>query len=392
MAVVGRTRLDVRRIMVEGRSGILRVCPPWNMPEYQSSNDRIVWPNGSVAYLYSAETPDALRGPGHQIAWGDEVASWQYLDECLDNLTFTMSEGIDARVLMTTTPRAILRLRKIQEDPSTVVVNYSTFMNRANLPRRYMDTLRRKYGGTRIGLQEIYAHQLLEAEGALWTYNNIHENRDLKNEYLPSKEHAPARLFPGGDYALQWQPLSRIVVAVDPAVTSRATSDETGIIVAGINPDQDIGYILEDLSGRYSPNAFARRAISAYRKWEANTIVAEVNNGGDLVEEVLRTVDSGIPYKEVRASKGKRTRAEPVASLYEQNRIRHVGEYPELELEMTGWEPDGDDPSPSRMDAMVWAITELGMIGDEDTLDDDLVSEQVDYSSTSAYDVAEGML
>jgi phage terminase large subunit-like protein len=335
LALVGPTARDVRKTMVEGDSGILAVAPPWFRPRFEPSKLRLTWPNGATADLYSAEEPERLRGPNHDGVWADELAAWQYLDETWDNLELTLRGGDDPKRVVTTTPKPRKVLRDLLADPMSVVVHGSTYDNAVNLAPTFLRRLRRKYEGTRTGRQELYAELLEEAEGALWTRSRLETLRCAA---------APA--------------LRRIVVAIDPAVTSDAHSDETGIIVAGLGLDGS-GYVLADLSGRYSPDAWARTAIEAYRTHHADRIIGEVNNGGDLIQHTLRTVDRNVAFKAVHASRGKRIRAEPVAALYEQGRVRHVGALTQLEDQMTNWDPQGPDRSPDRLDAAVWALSEL---------------------------------
>ena len=335
LALVGPTARDVRKTMVEGDSGILAVAPPWFRPRFEPSKLRLTWPNGATADLYSAEEPERLRGPNHDGVWADELAAWQYLDETWDNLELTLRGGDDPKRVVTTTPKPRKVLRDLLADPMTVVVRGSTYDNAVNLAPTFLKRLQRKYEGTRTGRQELFAELLEEAEGALWTRSRLEALRCAA---------APE--------------LRRVVVAIDPAVTSDAQSDETGIIVAGLGLD-GAGYVLADLSGRYSPDAWARAAIEAYRAHRADRIVGEVNNGGDLIQHTLRTIDRDVSFKAVHASRGKRIRAEPVAALYEQGRVRHVGALPQLEDQMTNWDPHGPDRSPDRLDAAVWALSEL---------------------------------
>jgi len=340
IALVAPTAADARDVMVEGESGILAISRPDFKPEYEPSKRRITWPNGAMAFTYSAEEPDRLRGPQHDFAWCDELATWKYPDDTWDNLIFGLRLGDNPRVVVTTTPKPIPLVRKLVNDPETVVTRGSTYENAANLPPSFLKEIRDKYEGTRLGRQEIYAEILDDVPGALW-------NRTMLDELRVKK--APE--------------LIRIVVAIDPAVTSGEDSDETGIIVAGKGVDGH-AYVLDDLSCRLSPDGWARRAVDAYHRYEADRIVAEVNNGGDLVEATIRTVDSKAAYKAVRASKGKRTRAEPIAALYEQGKIHHVGSFPLLEDQMCNFTPDGYDGSPDRVDALVWALTELMLKGE----------------------------
>ncbi|HJS32084.1 MAG TPA: terminase family protein [Alphaproteobacteria bacterium] len=335
LALVGPTARDVRKTMVEGDSGILAIAPPWFRPRFEPSKSRLTWPNGATADLYSAEEPERLRGPNHDGAWVDELAAWAYLDETWDNLELTLRGGEDPKRVVTTTPKPRKVLRDLLADPHTAVIRGSTYDNAPNLAPAFLKRLERKYEGTRTGRQELHAELLEEAEGALWSRARLEAARVAQ---------APA--------------MKRVVVAIDPAVTSDAGSDETGIVVAGLGSD-DVAYVLADLSGRYGPDQWARRAVEAYRAHRADRIVAEVNNGGELVQHTIRTVDRDVAFKAVHASRGKRIRAEPVAALYEQDRVKHVGALELLEDQMTNWDPLGEARSPDRLDACVWALSEL---------------------------------
>jgi hypothetical protein len=278
----------------------------------------------------------------HNSGWVDELAAFQYPRQTWDNLLFGLRLGEDPKVVITTTPKPIAVLKEIATDPTTIVTRESSYANRRNLTPLFFERIINRYEDTRTGRQEIYAELLDEAEGALWTRQNIDANRI---------SHQPE--------------LIRVVVAIDPAVTSNEQSDETGIIVAGIGLDElghPVGYVLADASGRYTPQAWATKAIALCREYQADRIVAEVNNGGEMVEFTLRTIDRTIPYRAVHASRGKAARAEPVAALYEQGKIKHVGMFVDLEDQLVGWEPLGADKSPDRLDALVWAMTEL-MLG-----------------------------
>jgi phage terminase large subunit-like protein len=349
IALVARTAGDVRDVMVEGESGILAVSPPWNRPHYEPSKRRLTWRGGIVATTYTADKPDQLRGPQHHRAWADELAAWRY-PEAWDQLELGLRLGDRPRSCVTTTPRPTQIIRDLlarAQGPrrSVALTRGSTYENRANLAATFLAKLLAKYEGTRLGRQELHADVLDDVPGALWTRDRL--------EGLRSKLD-PATLLP------KIPECRRIVVAVDPAVTAGEESSETGIIVAGVD-EQGFGHVLEDLSGKHSPDAWAHIAVGAYETWHADKIVAEVNNGGDLVERNVRTVDKRVPYQGVRASKGKYTRAEPVAALYEQRRVRHVGTFAELEDQMCTWVPG--EKSPDRLDALVWAITAL-MLGE----------------------------
>jgi phage terminase large subunit-like protein len=342
LALVAPTAGDARDIMVEGDSGILAVSPPWERPRYEPSKRRLTWPNGAVATLFSADEPERLRGPQHDTAWCDELASWRY-PEAWDMLMFGLRLGTAPRVVVTTTPRPTMLLRELVADPAVVVTRGTTYENRANLAADFLGQIIRKYHGTRLGRQELEAELLEDLPGALW-------NRGML-------EAVRARAAPA---------LIRVVVAIDPAASSTEDADETGIIVAG-KDQYGGGWVLADASGRYSPLEWAKIAIAAYRAHSAERIVAEVNNGGDMVEATLRMIDPSVPFAAVRASRGKVTRAEPVAALYEQGRVHHLGVFPRLEDQMCAFSADLRESvkvrsagrSPDRVDALVWALTDL---------------------------------
>jgi predicted phage terminase large subunit-like protein len=334
LALVGATSADTRDVLVEGESGILAISPPGRRPVYEPSKRRLTWPNGAMATLYSADEPDRLRGPQHDGAWADELAAWRYAD-AWTQLQFGLRLGTDPRVVVTTTPRPTAIVRELASATTTIVTRGTSYENRANLAPAFLDELRRRYEGTRIGRQEIFGDILDDNPGALFRREDIDRARVRQ---------APVLL--------------RVVVAIDPAVSSNPNSDETGIVVAGLGRDMH-AYVIDDVSGRYTPSAWARRAIRAFVDHQADRIVAEVNQGGALVEANLRTVDPRIPYKAVRASRGKAIRAEPIAALYEQGRVHHVGALGALEDQMCAWDPTLNEGSPDRVDALVWAVTEL---------------------------------
>lgn len=344
IALVGETAADVRDTMVEGRAGILTISPPDERPEYYPSKRKLVWPNGAIGSTFSSEDPDQLRGPEHDLAWGDEFAAWKYVRDTWDNLSMGLRVGSHPKCVLTTTPRPLTILKEIIAEAETVLTRGSTYDNLANLSERFQRHVLSRYEGTRTGRQEIDGEILDDVEGALWQRTTIDSSR---TDEMPD--------------------LVQIVVAIDPAVTSGEDSDETGIIAAGRGVDGD-GYVLRDATCRLSPEKWCRRAVNLYHAFEADWIVAEVNNGGDLVETVLRTIDPNVPYQQVRASRGKRTRAEPVASLYEQGRVHHVGSLADLEDQMCTFVPDDFDGSPDRVDALVWAMTQLGFSTDADEM------------------------
>jgi predicted phage terminase large subunit-like protein len=337
LALVGRTAADVRDTMIRGESGIESIAHPAERPEYVPSQRVLRWPNGSTALTFSADKPDQLRGPQHEIAWCDELAAWRY-DEAWDQLQFGLRLGRRPQVIVTTTPRPTAIIRRLVKERATHVTRGRTHDNRANLAPDFVAALEARYGGTRLGRQELEAEILDDDPRALWR----------RTEMLDAHR---VREVPVG--------LKRVVVAIDPAVTATDESDETGIVVAGLG-DDGRGYVLDDLSGRYSPDEWARRAIDAYRRHEANTIVAEANQGGDMISTVLSHVDAAVPVALVRASRGKATRAEPISALYEQGRVSHVGSLPALEDQLCAWVPG--ESSPDRLDALVWALSDL-MLG-----------------------------
>lgn len=346
IALVGRTVADVRDVMVGGKSGILACSPPWFRPEYIPGKRKLLWPNGSTATTYSAQTPDQLRGPQHTKAWADERASWFY-DDAWDQLQFGLRLGQTPQCIATTTPRATKAIKDLAKDPGTHVTKGNTYENQANLARKFIKEIEKKYGGTRLGRQEIEGDILDDNPGALWK-REAHIER-----YRVGRDQVP--------------PLKRVVVAVDPAVkapdpakAARGELDEsvaeTGIVVVGLGVD-DQGYVLADYSMQGKPLEWAEEGVKAFDNFKGDAIVGEVNNGGDLVESNFRTVRKNISYAPVRATRGKLMRAEPVSSFYQQGRIHHVGTFPDLEDQMCNWCPG--ERSPDRLDALVWAIHAL---------------------------------
>jgi phage terminase large subunit-like protein len=351
VALVGRVPKDVRDVMIEGESGIMACSPGSWRPEYNSSTAQLVFPNGSRAYGYSGEVPDDLRGPQFHKAWVDEWCKMRFAKEVKEQIDFSVRLGSNTQRVWTTTPRPMALLRELMAEPGTVTTRGSTFANRANMDPKFFARLLRKYEGTTLGQQELYALVLDESKGALWKRSLIDRSRAVT---------------PPTD---GW---ARLVVAVDPSVTTTEESDETGIVVVGIPRGQpQHAYVVADLSYEGGLKDAAPVVLAAWRTFKADLIVGEVNNGGDLIEHTLRTTEDPrtgkpamhqLPYKMVRATKGKRKRAEPVAMLYEQNLVHHVGTFAELEDQMCTWVPDPgheSDESPDRMDALVWALTEL---------------------------------
>lgn len=356
--IVGPTASDIRDIIIEGESGLLACSPPWFRPLYEPSKASVTWPNGAKALLISAEEPDRARGKQSDTIYGDELGSWKY-PEVWDMLRLGHRlghrYGVRPRACVTTTPRPTRLFRRLLKDSRTRTVRGSSYDNVANLDPEFVAQLRRIYEGTRLGRQEIYAELLEDLDGALWSHGLIDACR-VGASGQPSSV----------------PDLVRTLVAVDPSTTSKATSNETGIVGVGRGTD-DHAYVLADYSGRMSPDAWAMRVVFAYDELQASAIVYESNQGGDLVESTIRAAAPGrtdLRFKAVYAAEGKRTRAEPVAALYEQKRVHHVGTLGKLEDCMCGWDPITgkmqDDPespdasdSPDRMDALVWGITEL---------------------------------
>lgn len=340
VALVGETFDQAREVMVMGESGILACSPPDRRPVWEATRRRLVWPNGAVATVYSAHEPEALRGPQFDAAWVDELAKWKKAEGTWDMLQFALRLGEHPQQVVTTTPRNVGVLKRILGNASTVTTHAPTDANRAYLAESFLAEVESRYGGTRLGRQELEGVLLDDVEGALWTTRMLEAAR---------VEAAPR--------------LDRVVVAVDPAVTGGG--DECGIVVAGVvcdgEPKDWRAFVLEDATVRGGPADWARAAIAARDRWGAERLVAEVNQGGDLVESVIRQIDPLVPFRALRAGRGKGLRAEPIAALYEQGRVRHLRGLGALEDQMCqmtvrGFEGRG---SPDRVDALVWAIHEL---------------------------------
>jgi len=351
IACVAPTKGDVRRVMVEGESGLLNVCwagdktykgAKMGFPEWSPTNSTLKWANGAQAQFFSAEDPERLRGPQFHSAWADETAAWRNQQDVWDMLSLCMRLGRHPRVMVTTTPKPTKLMRFLLKHPKAVISSGSTFDNSANLAGTYLQAVRDAYEGTRLGRQELYAEILEEAEGALWTTEML-DGCVVSNDELPSH------------YA-------RIVVSVDPAITSNEESDMTGIVVAAVDFNGR-AYVLEDATDRLSPQGWAKKAVELYNKYGADRIVAERNQGGEMVRHTLHTEDETVPVRLVHASRGKYARAEPVSALYERGLVKHARGLDELETQMRTWEPLGSIGSPDRLDAMVWAITDLILKG-----------------------------
>lgn len=354
IALVAPTSADARDVMVEGPSGIIeafRDMPKSERPFYEPARRRLRWPSGAVAFTYSAEEPNRLRGPQHDYAWGDELAAWQY-PEAYDQLMFGLRLGNAPQVIFTTTPKPVRLIRELAvrgtdcgqlragttAHADVVMTRGSTYENVANLAPTFIHETVRRYEGTTLGRQELYAEILEDIEGALWTTSMIDEHRVLPGAGIPD--------------------MKRIVVAVDPAVTSKASSDETGIVVIGLGANGHL-YVFHDGTLKATPNAWAKRVIELYHLYSADRVIGETNNGGELVETVIRNINANIPFTAVNASRGKTRRAEPIVALYEQGKVHHVGTLVNLEQQMTTWREGLGMPSPDRMDALVWGATEL---------------------------------
>lgn len=345
--LVARTAADVHGVMLYGESGILAKSPPDFRPTHNPSKRRLTWPNGAIAETFSADEPDTLRGPQCTDAWADEPAAWRYQD-AWDQLMFGLRLGSDPRCVATTTPRPTKFIRSLATSSTTRVTRGTTYENKANLAPAFLEQIVKRYEGTRLGRQELDGDILDDSPSALW-------RREAMLDALRVGA-APE--------------LRAIVIAVDPATTTGEASDETGIIVAGLGVDGH-GYVLEDLSGKYTPAEWGGLVVTQYKAREANRIVAERNQGGDLVESNIRTAARDkrvvVAVRTIHAAKAKRVRAEPVAALYEQRRVHHVGAFPHLEDQLCSWEPDVLDghgrpkkqASPDRLDALVYALTDL---------------------------------
>ncbi len=349
--LIGRTAADVRDVMIEGESGLLNVFPKWERPDYQPSKRRLVFHNGAVAFCYSSQEPDLLRGPQHEVIWGDEFSTWLHLKAVLSNALMGLRLGQDPRMILTGTPRPSKEVKALVNNPRFIVIRGTTYDNLSNLADVFRDTVISQYEGTRVGRQELNGELLLDVLGALLSYE-VFEQSEFRLDSMPD--------------------ISKITVNVDPAVTSTTKSDHTGISVTAVDSERRHGYVLYSERFKGSPADSMNRVAMIYDMHQANYVVAEVNNGGDYVKTVLQQIRDDIPVRTVHASQGKVARAEPVAMLYQQGRIHHVGKphmFAHLEEEWTSWLPKGtkdddgndisSDESPDVMDSVVWGFTQL---------------------------------
>ncbi|MEQ8656189.1 MAG: terminase family protein [Hyphomicrobiales bacterium] len=339
LALVGETFADAREVMVEGVSGLRAIAPPWDRPRYEATRKRLIWENGAIAQLFSAEDPESLRGPQFDGAWCDEIGKWRYGEEAFDQLAFGLRVGAQPRCVITTTPRATPLVKRLMEDPNCIVSHATSQDNQAFLAEGFVQGLEQVYGGSRLYRQEVAGELIAERADSLW-------NRDVIDR---TRLNAPP-------------PLRRVVVAVDPPASSHAKSNACGIVACGMMENGDFAVLADHTCQAARPEQWAARAIDLFHRVEADLIVAEANQGGDMVRSVLEQASRDVPVKLVHAKRGKWLRAEPVAYLYAQSRVHHVGAFAALEDEMLDFGPEGlsaPGQSPDRLDALVWAISEL---------------------------------
>lgn len=340
IALVGESEHDVREVMIEGVSGILAVHARSERPVWTPSRRRLEWSNGALAYAFSAEDPESLRGPQFDCAWADELAKWRYADAAFDMLQFGLRLGSRPRQLITTTPRPIPLIRRLMADPSTAVTRAPTQANAFHLSPAFLKNVVARYAGTRLGRQELDGEIIEDRPDALWSRALIEKCRVRE---------AP--------------PLSRIVVAVDPPASSGKRADACGIVAAGVSGEGGVYVIADDTIAGVTPAVWAAKAVALFHRCEADALVVEVNQGGEMATTVIRQIDAGVPVRPVRAMRAKWVRAEPVAALYEQGRVRHAGSFAALEDEMCDFGVGGlsSGRSPDRLDALVWAISSLAL-------------------------------
>jgi len=342
ISLIGAAADEVRNIMIEGESGILNCSPPWFIPIYEPSKKRLLWPNGAVAQIFYGSEPDKARGAQSDLVWMDELAKWKYPEQAFDNILLGLRLGENPLCGVSTTPRPTKFIKELVERPEVIVTRGHTMDNIDNLAEPFIHTVIRKYMGTRLGRQELDAVILDDNPNALW------KRKDLD------------------DYRVEKAPdLYRIITAVDPEATDSEESSETGIVIVGEgkampgmrNQDLPHFYVIDDMSLKGSPNGWGRQVVTAFNKYECDRIIAEKNNGGDMVKSTIHNVDAKVPFSPVWASRGKYVRAEPISALYEQGRVHHVGSFPILEDQLCEWVPG--EKSPDRLDALVWGVTWL---------------------------------
>jgi phage terminase large subunit-like protein len=336
ISLVGSAADEVRNVMIEGESGLLSVAPPWFRPVYEPSKKRLTWPNGAIANIFYGSEPDKSRGAQSDLVWMDEIAKWQYQEDTFDNVLLGTRLGENPLVGVSSTPRPTKFMKELLRRDDAVVTTGNTYDNIANLAQPFINTIIKKYEGTRLGRQEIWAALLDDNPNALF-----------KREWLDG---ARVTTFPH---------CYKIVVGVDPQSTEDAEGAETGIVVAGVSriSGEDHYFVFDDLSLNGSPTAWGKQVVSGYKKYDSDKIVPERNNGGDMVKSTIKNIDRKAKVFPVWASRGKYTRAEPISTLSEQGLIHHVGTFPNLEDELCEWVPG--DPSPNRLDAYVWALSYL---------------------------------
>lgn len=363
--IIGPTADDARDVMIEGPSGIMRICPDDERPQYLPSRRKLIWPNGCESLVFTADEPDRIRGKQHNKLWCDELASWRYA-EAWDQAMFGLRLGERPQAVVTTTPRPTRLVKTLRDARTTHCTRGTSYENKHNLSEVFYAQIITRYEGTRLGRQELQAEVLEDNPGALWHRENIDFNRVVLRYSSSGLE----LVFPGGravrisnaapQEIAKALDLVRIVVAVDPPATSTDESDECGIVVCGMDRQTPPHfYTLEDKSQIASPDTWSGIAVAVYHRWRADRLIGEKNNGGEMVEAVIRHKDANVSYKGVNASRGKTVRAEPIAALAEQNRDHHVGEHGKLEDQLVDWDPAVTTDSPDRLDAKVWAMTEL---------------------------------
>lgn len=340
IALIGETFADAREVMVDGVSGLRQIAPPWDRPRYEASRRRLVWDNGAVASLYSAEDPESLRGPQFDAAWCDEIGKWRHAEEVFDQLAMGLRLGVSPRLVATTTPRPTALIKRLVDDPSWLISRAATSDNQAFLSDGFVDGLKQTYAGSRLYRQEVEGDLIEDRQDSLWSREEIDRTRMAQ---------APA--------------VDRVVVAVDPPASANNRSNACGIVACGKLENGSFAVLADATIEGATPERWAHKAIGLYKALQADCLVAEANQGGEMVRAVLAQAGPDVPVKLVRARRGKWLRAEPIAYLYAQGRVHHVGALPALEDEVLDFGPDGlssPGQSPDRMDALVWALTELG--------------------------------